>query len=227
MVMTIPGSLFFSPLALRRDIFPHRPTLTGPPEPDMAIKVEKLSLPAYLVASLLILFPVLDTTAQLFPLDTASLQGRYGALGLASQALMTPLLGLLLLSVTARMAGHARMLWLLGLLSFGAALLCLGLAGLFCLDWLDMRELVPAEAQSAFRVSFSVALAKYLVVGLIAALLGRAAMKEAGALRKRAGPASGERAEMVYKAREEGQERAGEQGGEPGGTPDGKVEARG
>ncbi len=145
----------------------------------MAIRVERLPLPAYLVASLLIVFPVFDSVAQLWPLNPSNLQWRFGALGLASQALMTPLLGLLLLSVVARLAGHSRGQFLIGLLSLGFALACLGTGGLFGLDAPEVRELIPAEAQPAFQVSAAVALAKYLLVAVIAGVFGRAGVREA------------------------------------------------
>ena len=175
----------------------------------MAIRTERLALPALLIASLLIIFPVLDSGSNLAmeslqppmairgrrpfqsgPDDPAPGSAHIDGDGKARWAPADPDAGRGFVPLLGRdMPGHRR---------------------LFGLDAPDMRELVVDEAQPAFQKSSAVALGKYVIVAVIAGLLGRAGVREAREARNRSSASSGERAQMVYKARGEGQEEAGE-----------------
>ena len=142
----------------------------------MSTRADRLALPAYFVASLLILFPLVDTAAGWRPLNPLDLQWRFGVVGLASQALLTPLLGMLLLQAIASYAKHARIQRVLGVLAWTFSIVCLAASALFTLDALSVRNLIDDEARSAYYISYVVALGKYLIVAGVAALLGRAGM---------------------------------------------------
>lgn len=128
-----------------------------------------LAVPAYLVASLLALFPLVDTALSILPLRVGEVSWRFGATGLVSRALMTPLLGVLLAFAVALLLEHRRVLRTISVLMGVAAAALVGAFLLFVLDFLQMRGQVNPQARVAFDVASLVALGKY-ALGLIVAL---------------------------------------------------------
>jgi len=100
----------------------------------------------YLIAGYLVLAPLAETFAALRPFRWGDAGWRYGAAGLVSQSLMTPLLGLLIAVGMAVYCHHRVATHLLAVLSAiggGAALIAIPL---FTLDALQVRAQVPVEA---------------------------------------------------------------------------------
>jgi hypothetical protein len=122
-----------------------------------------LALPAYLIAIILILIPIVDTTLAVSPLQPASVGWRFGALGLGSQAIMTPLLGGFLAVVTAVVLGHRRALRALQVLALIVAVLFAAAIVLFLLDAIQMRTGIRSEAVRRFDSASLVALIKYVI----------------------------------------------------------------
>lgn len=127
-----------------------------------------LSAPAYLVAFALITLPLLDAFLQVLPIRLHDPRWRFGTFGFMSNALLIPLLGLLVALTAAASFDHRRFQRVIGILSFLAALIVLGLLGVFGLDSLQVRGQVKAPAQFAFNVASITATVKSLmsIVGL-------------------------------------------------------------
>jgi hypothetical protein len=126
-------------------------------------RLKPLALPSYVVAALLVLIPVADTVLALTPLHPGAVAWRFGALGMGSQAVMTPLLGGLLALVTAAILGHRRGVRALQVLAVLAAVLLLAASVLFVLDAAQTRASIRATAKGVFDKASVVALVKYFI----------------------------------------------------------------
>jgi hypothetical protein len=125
-----------------------------------------LTIPAYAIACLLILFPLLDTALSVFPPRFGEVAWRFGATGLFSRALMTPLLGLLLAFAVALIRDQRKMQRAVAVVSAVVAVVIIGAVGLFVLDAVQMRSQVRPQAKTAFDIASLVALGKF-VLGLM------------------------------------------------------------
>jgi hypothetical protein len=126
-----------------------------------------LAVPTYLVAAVLVLFPVVDTSLGLLPLAPGEVSWRFGAIGLFSRALMTPLLGLLIACAVALSLNHLAILRILSIVSAGLVVAILGTLALFLLDALQMRAQVRPDAALSFDIATGVALGKYAVAAAV------------------------------------------------------------
>lgn len=117
----------------------------------------------YLMAAYLMLAPSAETLAALRPFRFADAGWRYGATGLVSQSLMTPLLGLVLAVGVAVYCGHRVRARFLAVASALGGFVTLMAIPLFTLDALEMRTLVPAD-QGAPTGAFDVATVSALVM---------------------------------------------------------------
>jgi hypothetical protein len=147
-------------------------------------RLKGLAVPAYVTAAILILFPMVDTTFALLPARSGELAWRFGALGLVSQALMTPLLGGLIALVTASVLGHRRALRVVQILAWLVAALSIGAIALFLLDAVQMRSTVRPELKGAVDKASGVAIVKYLVTSGVAATLALASQRAVKRTRK-------------------------------------------
>jgi len=136
--------------------------------------------PAYAVAMLFVLFPIIDTIAQVWPLGLDSPSWRYGAVGLGANYLISALFGMLGLALVAALRQHRRTLQGLTLLSGLGALLLLVAALAFVLDALQVRAGVPRNDPRTlwlFDVGAAKAVFKYLAGTGLLAWLGLAGWK--------------------------------------------------
>ena len=124
-------------------------------------RLKPLAWPAYLVAVLLVVIPVTDTVLALVPMRFGDVAWRFGALGMGSQAVMTPLLGTLLILVTAAALGHRTALRVVQVLAYLAAALFVAASILFALDALQTRTSIQKAAKAGFDRASAVALVKY------------------------------------------------------------------
>ena len=132
----------------------------------------------YVTAVLLILVPFGDLSLGASPLRPVDVEWRYGAVGLASRTLLTPLLGLLIAVLTAIAAGHPRALVFLSAASALGALLLVVTSGGFLLDHIQMRNQVRPASIRVFDMAGMQALVKLVAVAvalMILALGGRGA----------------------------------------------------
>lgn len=142
----------------------------------------RLMVPAYALAFVLVLFPILDLCVQIWPLFPAQAQWRFGSIGIASRTMITPFLGLLMFYGVAHEVGHRRLLWLFTLVSALLVVLILALLGLFVVDAIEVRALVNADAARRFDLTTGVAAIKLgcgLLVAFVFAIVGRRAARDA------------------------------------------------
>lgn len=121
---------------------------------------ERLELPACFVAILLIVFPLLDTWLAVLPMNLTDLRWRYGAAGLFSEAVMTPLLGVLILLGVAVGRARRRLLYVLLWGSAILAAILLLVVTVVALDAWELRVQVQPEQQTSFLVASLVAVGK-------------------------------------------------------------------
>lgn len=122
-----------------------------------------LSLPAYLVATALIVIPFADTALSLYPWRVDAAQWRFGAVGLMSNAFMVPCVGLLILFVTALLQGHGRTLRFFGFACATLAVITALSVGLFALDAVQASGNVQDAAKLSYKVASVTAVFKLLL----------------------------------------------------------------
>lgn len=127
---------------------------------------------AYAVALLLIIMPLVELVLGIWPLRVGQLNWRFGAAGLVSQSVMTPLLGMFLAVATAAAMGHRMLARILSGVAIGAGVLGILAIGMFALDALEARASVRPEAMMAFDRATLVAILRYSLGTITAFLLG-------------------------------------------------------
>ncbi len=145
-----------------------------------------LALPAHALAFLLVVLPFVDFLANVYPPRFDELRWRYGAAGLFSGFLLTPLLGLFLAGVASAVAEQRRTLRVLGWLAAVGAVALLALTVLFGLDVLQLLSQVPAAAHTVFLTGALKAAAKLGLLAVWLLAFAWAAGRAAGRLRGQA-----------------------------------------
>jgi hypothetical protein len=105
------------------------------------------------VPILFVVVPVFDLIATAWPLRPGNLSWRFAASGLLSGFLLTPLLGLALLTALATLRHRPWPYLALALVSGLGSLVLVGLVLLFALDALQLRGSVPPEQKAMFDMS--------------------------------------------------------------------------
>ena len=134
-----------------------------------------LTGPAYAVALLFVVFPVVDTIAQVWPLGLDSPSWRYGAIGLGANYLVSALFGMVALALIAALRQHRRILQAATIVGGIGALLLLVAALSFVLDAFQVRAGVPRDDPRTlwlFDVGAAKAELKYLAGAGILAWMG-------------------------------------------------------
>lgn len=129
--------------------------------------MRRVAVPAYLVAAILVLFPVSDAVATVWPLRPGDVAWRFGAGGLVSRSLVSPFLGLLITFTVALLLDHRRTLRVFAVITALLAISFGSLALLFALDSVQMRARVQPELLSQFDLAWLVGIGKLGVAGLI------------------------------------------------------------
>jgi hypothetical protein len=134
---------------------------------------------AYFVGTLLLVVPIIDVMVALLPVSATNARWRFGAVGLLSNAFILPLVGLLILGVTASLSSHRRTLRALSFLALAAGAFSLLLVGLFSLDAVQTRAGINPQTAFAFQVATSLGILKMFcgMVGFV--LFGIAGLKSA------------------------------------------------
>lgn len=144
-----------------------------------------LTGPAYAVAILFVLLPIIDTFSQTWPIALSSPGWRYGTIGIGANYLISGLLGMLGLSALAAMGMHRRTLRLLAVLCGVATVLLLVAMFGFLLDAVQVRSGIPASetgARTAFDIGGAKAALKYVLSALVMGWLAIATWRRAGAI---------------------------------------------
>lgn len=127
---------------------------------------------AYAVAFLLVVIPIVDLTLRLWPLQVSQVPWRFGATGILTTTIVTPLLGILIGGAVAFRAAHRRVVRALAVITIMGMLFLLVLTGLYVLDALEVRRITMPEALYVFDVTAVQAFLKLCLVITIAGLLG-------------------------------------------------------
>ena len=133
----------------------------------------QLSAAAYLVAAVLVVFPLFDSGLSLSPWNVGSAQWRFGAIGMLSNTLMIVALGAFIAVATAVSLNQERARRVLGLASWLlAVLLLIGIAA-FALDAVQARPQIRADMMFSYQLASLTAEVKLLLGALSFALFGR------------------------------------------------------
>lgn len=140
------------------------------------------------VGLILILWPIGDHLASVWPVQPGSVQWRYGAAGLLANFLHTPLLGLSILILVAWWTRSAALMRTAGVVSLAAGVLILGVMGVFAMDLQQIRQIRPPEARTVVLAGGIIAELKYLTTLVATVLLGIGGWVSAGMLGSRRAP---------------------------------------
>jgi hypothetical protein len=161
-----------------------------------------LTGPAYAVALLFVIFPILDTIAQVWPLGLDSPSWRYGAIGLGANYLISGIFGMLGLALVAAVRQHRRILMGVTFVNALGALLLLVAVLSFMLDAFQVRAGVPRDNPKTlwvFDVGAAKAAFKYLVSAGLLAWMGLMGWKAVGTIARPAPEADEEAPRLVSK----------------------------
>ncbi|MDB4914611.1 MAG: hypothetical protein JWM95_2255 [Gemmatimonadetes bacterium] len=136
-------------------------------------KLSKVVPAMYFVAAVLIVIPVFDAITSVYPFYPGNAQWRFAIVGLLSNALLLPTIGLLMAVVIAVSQEHERMVrWL--------RFLCWGLTGvmavillMFMLDTAQSKSAIQPQMLMGYYVATATAMCKLLVAGIALVLFAR------------------------------------------------------
>lgn len=123
--------------------------------------LQAFSPAAFLLALMLIVFPISEVVVSAWPARPAELAWRFGAMGYLSRALMTPMLGLGIAVFWASFSRNRTLLLSLTVLALLSALFLMVIAVLFILDSVQLRGQLEAELQAPYAVTTIQALVKF------------------------------------------------------------------
>ena len=136
---------------------------------------------ASVLAALLIVIPLIDYVANVWPARPGDLSWRYGAEALWAGFLLTPCLGAALGAAVAAWRGHFGTLRLLGFVLILSAVGLLPLCLDFALSAAQLRHSVPVDAMSRFQAGAAKVIVQYALVVLGLLSSGRALLRAARA----------------------------------------------
>lgn len=146
--------------------------------------------PVLFAAALMIIVPLADFAANVWPPQPGSVQWRYGAAGLLSSFVLTPLLGAAVASLAATLAQRRRTLLTLGVLEIAGAVGLVFVLIAFSLDVTQLNARVQEEARTAYWIGATKAAAKDVLVAAGLLWLGVASLRGARQRREVARPAT-------------------------------------
>jgi hypothetical protein len=131
--------------------------------------LRRLAWPLYGVAVLMVVLPLGDFAASVWPLNLMQLQWRFGAFGLVSGFVLTPLFGIVIVVLCAALLEHRVVQRVVAVLNLLGATFLVAVLVVFALDWLQFRSAAPPDARANMDVGSVKALIKDFLVacGLI------------------------------------------------------------
>jgi hypothetical protein len=143
--------------------------------PPLYVDVDEiLSAPFYAFGVLLIGLPLLDFFTSVIPVSPSNIQWRFATVGLLSNFLMTPLLGIGMLIVVAAVRDHLVFQRVLATINGGLALLLIALLIFFVLDVVQLNATIPPEGLKNFQNAAFKAMVKHAASILVLSWLASA-----------------------------------------------------
>lgn len=133
-----------------------------------------LARAGYLIAALLVITPLFDAAASVWPPHLGDEKWRFGAVGALSNLTLIPLLGFLLALFIAQAMDHRRIRRFVGIICVILAVVQAGMSIMFILDYFQTRTLVRPQFQHAMGVATTTAVAKHILTIVTLFLLARA-----------------------------------------------------
>lgn len=141
--------------------------------------LRRLATPVLVIALALIIIPLADLVGNVWPVRLGAEDWRYGAVGILSNFLLTPLLGLLLVALVAYATERAWLLRTIGIKGLIAAGALVIIIGGFTLDAIQVRQTRPYEDRWITVVSYALAAAKLGIGAVCLAVLGVGSLRAA------------------------------------------------
>jgi hypothetical protein len=147
--------------------------------------LDRMASATNFLALMLVLISLGDYVANVWPFRLGEEGWRYGAVGLLSGFLVTPLLGAFIGAVMAILRRRRVMLTTIAVLELVTAAILVIVCLVFVLDAIALRSVVRPDTVKAFDVSVVKALGKHLLVIVTFGWLGFAGLKAARVLAAR------------------------------------------
>lgn len=144
--------------------------------------LDRMASATNFLALMLVLISLGDYVANVWPFQFGEEGWRYGAVGLLSGFLVTPLLGAFIGAIMAIQRRRRVLLTTISVLELVTAAFLLIICLVFVLDAVTLRSVVRPDTVKAFDVSVAKALGKHLLVIVAFAWLGIAGLKAARTL---------------------------------------------
>jgi hypothetical protein len=145
------------------------------------------AVPGYLILAAMIVFPLIDTVLTVWPFRVSEVSWRFGATGIFSRGLLSPLFGLILVFGLALIFEHRIVQRAVAVVAAILVPVFASACILFALDAVQMRGQVQPQMQTPFDVASLVAFAKLVVMMVISGALGMAALRGARLSRREGG----------------------------------------
>jgi len=147
--------------------------------------LRRLRVPGYVVASLIILVPVIESIAGAWPFQIGRAAWRLTVIGTAAGVVGTPILGLFLMLILAAMSGQRGVLWLISSSCILAGVLCLVGSGVFALDAVQMRARVRIAVAGRYNIASAWTVVKLWLSSATLMVLGVSSYQTANTIRRR------------------------------------------
>ena len=163
--------------------------------PPASEAIRRTRAPAYVIATLVILVPLMEIGGSAWPYRINNPEWRIGVVSAAAGASTAILLGLLLIYVLGTLFDDRPAIWLVASIGALMTALCVIAGGSFLLDVLELRGRVSPGSEGRFGVVSALALAKVSFAGLAALIIAVSAFRadrnlRRASLRKAKKPAS-------------------------------------
>jgi hypothetical protein len=145
----------------------------------------------------MIVMPLIELYIRASPFRIHSPAWRLSLVGNISGAISAPILGLFLMFAMAVVAEDKGVTYLVSSLSGLAAVICLGVTGLFALDALQMRNQVQANLAESYGLASSWVAAKLIVSVIVLLVLSISAVRAAQGVKRSTSQTSGKSSSVL------------------------------
>ena len=152
--------------------------------PPASEAVRRTRAPAYVIATLVLLVPLMEIGASAWPYRIHDPEWRIGVISAAAGASTAILLGLLLIYVIGTLFDDRPAIWLVAWIGALMTALCVMAGGSFVLDALQLKGQVSPGSEGRYNVVSALALAKICFAGFAALVVAVSAFRAGRNLRR-------------------------------------------